>query len=98
MKVIVRKNTGESLHSIPDHVSVVLQSDMTRVGNPDRPMFNGHDYYICDCTTENAELHENVQLPDGWLPHKFMFDGTTWTVDANWVDPTPEPAPAPAQG
>jgi hypothetical protein len=98
MKVVVQKGTNESLYIFPDHVPVDIRADMMRVGNPENPMFDGHDYYVCDCNTENVELHVNVPAPEEWKFGKYLFDGAAWTTNLNWVDPTPTPAPAPAQG
>lgn len=102
MKVLVSKETGVVVFAAPDYVPVVIRDDVTRVGNPENPLHNGYDYYVCGCNTETVELHENVTVPDGWMPDKFLFDGTTWSSNPDWVDltppPAPEPAPAPAQG
>lgn len=87
MKTVVRKGTNESLYIFPDHVPVQLRDDIMRVGNPENPMFDGNDFYVCDCTIETAKLHENVTAPNDWKGGNYLFDGAAWTSNPAWVAP-----------
>jgi hypothetical protein len=84
MKTIVETSTGLSKYLLEDTESVVMASDKITVGNPAR-------FIIGDLNSGNAALHENVSnAPADWIGNKYTFDGTTWTLNPNWVDPTLE--------
>ena len=89
MKVVTKKATNVAVYIFPDNVPVVIQDDIMKVGNPENPAYDGYDFYVCDCTTETAALYQNVAAPNGIKPWTHLFDGTTWTPNPDWVDPTP---------
>lgn len=81
MKTIVRKGSNISLYLVADNVPVTVGGDMTYIGGD-------LDTYACDCRTENVVLYENVTDPGDWKGCKYLFDGTTWTPNPDWVSPT----------
>ena len=44
-------------------------------------------FIIGDMNSTNATIHTGVTPPEDWCNSKYMFDGTTWTLDATWRDP-----------
>lgn len=78
MKTLVRNTV--SLYLLEDDVVVtVTETDIT-VGQPPK-------FIIADCNASNTTLFAGVTAPDDWVGGKYFFDGTTWTLDPNWVDP-----------
>ncbi len=86
MKTLVWKDTNVSLFLWADGVPVVVGDVMTQAGDP-------VDMHILDCTSASAVLHENVTAPDDWFGCKYLFDGTAWTPNPDWVAPEPIPQP-----
>lgn len=83
MKTIVRKGTNVSLYLVADDVPVTVGDSITYIGG-------NVDTYVCDCKTENAMLHESATVPDDWVGHRYLFDGTSWTPNPNYVAPKSE--------
>lgn len=42
---------------------------------------------------DTVTLHTGVTAPEDWSSSKYFFDGATWTLNPDWVDPELEPAP-----
>jgi hypothetical protein len=84
MKTIVRKDSNVSLYLLPDSTVVKIGDPMTQVGEP-------AEFMIADCNTGNCVVHENVTAPDDWAGCKYLFDGTNWTPNPDWVDPHAKP-------
>lgn len=82
MKTVVRKETNVSLYLLPDSTTVLLDDTQMQVGA------NPIEFFVADCDISNAVLHENVTDPGDWKGWKYLYDGTTWTLNPNWVDPT----------
>jgi hypothetical protein len=83
MKTITRKLTNISLYILPDSTTVIIGDEQTQVGAD--PV----EFFIADCSTSNAVLHENVPEPTDWVTWKYFFDGTEWTLNPDWIDPRP---------
>jgi len=82
MKTVVRKDTNVSLYLFPDSTTVVLEASQMQVGA------NPIEFFVADCNTSNAVVYENVTDPSDWKGWKYLHDGTTWTLNPDWVDPT----------
>lgn len=83
MKTLTRENL--SLYLFDDSKSLTITDDNIVVGDP-------VEFIIGDCNSENTTLHENVvNSPSDWANCKYLFDGTTWTLNPDWVDPDAEP-------
>lgn len=82
MKTVVRKDTNVSLYLFPDTTVVLLGESQMQVGA------NPIEFFVADCNTSNAVIHENVTDPSDWKGWKYFYDGTSWTANPDWVDPT----------
>lgn len=45
------------------------------------------DGTFLDLNSSNAAAHENATLPEDFVPHKYVYDGATWTIRTDWVEP-----------
>lgn len=84
MKTIVETATGLSKYLLDDSVTITVNSDHIVVGDPAQ-------FVIGDLNSSNATITENVtNAPSDWTGNKYTFDGTTWTLNLDWVDPDAE--------
>ena len=82
MKTIVETATGLSKYLLADDVTIVSNADNIVVGDPAQ-------FIIGDLNSGNVTITENVtNSPADWSGNKYTFDGTTWTLNPDWVDPT----------
>jgi len=82
MKTIVETSTGLSKYLLADDVTIVSNADNIVVGDPAQ-------FIIGDLNSGTVTITENVEnAPEDWSGNKYTFDGTTWTLNPNWVDPT----------
>jgi hypothetical protein len=75
MKTLVRD--GRSIFLFEDDEHLDIQSDKIVVGDPERLI-------IGDCNSSNVTLFEDVAPPEDWFGHRYLFDGTDWTVSPDW--------------
>jgi len=81
MKTIVETSTGLSKYLLEDAVTITATATEITVGDPAQ-------FIIGDMNTGNSTITENVtNAPDDWTGCKYTFDGTTWTLNPNWVEP-----------
>lgn len=80
MKTIVQNGSNYSSYVFEDDTEVTISSDNIVTPN----------FIISDLNSSNVTMHENVTPPDDWVGNKYTFDGTTWAVNPDWVDPTEE--------
>jgi hypothetical protein len=45
------------------------------------------DFIIGDMNSSNATVTKDVTSPADWQGGKYLFDGTSWTANADWTDP-----------
>ena len=83
MKTITRNEDNISIWMFADDKALDVQSDKIIVGDPE-------ELIIGDCNSSNVTVHENVTDPDDWFGWKYFYDGTTWTLNPDWVDPREE--------
>lgn len=76
MKTITRKNL--SLYLFDSEKPLAVTAENIAVGDP-------VEFIISDCNSNNTVLHENVIAPQDWAGYKYFFDGSTWTVNPDWV-------------
>jgi len=82
MKTIVENSTKISKYLLADDVTITSTSDNILVGDPAQ-------FIISDLNSSNATITENVtNAPSDWVGNKYKLDGTTWTANPDWVDPT----------
>ena len=48
------------------------------------------DFIITDMNTSNSTIHTGVTPPEDWAGGKYLFDGTTWSANPDWVEPVDE--------
>ena len=81
MKTIVETASGLSKYLLADDVTIVSNADNIVVGDPAQ-------FIIGDLNSGNVTITENVtNSPEDWSGNKYFFDGTTWTLNPDWVDP-----------
>jgi len=83
-KTITENSTNISKYLFADDKPVIMGSDKLTIGSD--PV----DFYVADLNSSNSTMNENVTAPEGWSGCKFLFDGTDWTDNPNWVDPNEE--------
>lgn len=84
MKTIVETATGLSKYLLDDGVTIISNSEHIVVGDPP-------EFIIADLNSNNAAVYENLaNTRADWIGNKYMFDGTTWTQNPDWVEPESE--------
>ncbi len=78
MKTIVENSTNLSKYIFADDASVTISSDNIVTPN----------FIIADLNSGNSSIIENVTPPENWSGNRYTFDGSTWTANPDWVDPT----------
>jgi hypothetical protein len=81
MKTIIRIPENISLYLFADDKPVSIGSE-TIVGEP-------VELIISDCNSSNAEVLQSVTPPEDWKGLKYLFDGTTWTLNPDYNPLTP---------
>ena len=81
MKTLTLKSNNASIYIFDDSVELIVSDANIVVGNPVQ-------FVIADCNASNANLYENVTPPQDWAGHKYLFDGSNWLTNPNWIDPT----------
>jgi len=82
MKTIVENQTGLSKFVYEDDMVITMESDRIVIGDP--------EILVVACHNEtDSTVYENVtDVPSDWVGNKYIYDGTTWTQNPHWVDPT----------
>ena len=81
MKTIVETSTSISKYLLADDVTITATADNITVGDPAQ-------FIIGDLNSGNATITENVtNAPADWAGNKYTFDGTTWELNPDWIDP-----------
>ncbi len=70
--------TNLSKYIFADDASVTISSDNIVTPN----------FIIADLNSGNSSIIENVTPPENWSGNRYTFDGSTWTANPDWVDPT----------
>lgn len=78
MKTLVKDT--KSIYIFDDAEVLDITTDNIQVGEPAHMI-------ISDCNSSNVTLYTDVTPPEDWSGHKYLFDGTTWTLNPDWVDP-----------
>ena len=81
MKTIVETSSGLSKYLLADDVTIISTAENITVGDPAQ-------FIIGDLNSTTVTITDNVtNAPDDWTGNKYFFDGTTWTLNPDWVDP-----------
>jgi len=84
MKTIVETSSGLSKYLLADDVTITATADNITVGDPAQ-------FIIGDLNSTTVTVTDNVtNAPADWSGNKYFYDGATWTLDPDWVDPTLE--------
>ena len=84
MKTIVETSTKLSKYLLADDVTITATANDITVGDPAQ-------FIIADLNSVNTTITENVtNAPSDWTGNKYKFDGTTWSANPDWVDPSEE--------
>ena len=84
MKTIVETSTKLSKYLLADDVTITATANDITVGDPAQ-------FIIADLNSGNTTITENVtNAPSDWTGNKYKFDGTTWSANPDWVDPSEE--------
>ena len=82
MKTIVETSTKLSKYLLADNVTITATANDITVGDPAQLI-------IADLNSSNATITENVtNAPSDWTGNKYKLDGTTWSANPDWVDPS----------
>ena len=82
MKTIVETSTKLSKYLLADDVTITATANDITVGDPAQ-------FIIADLNSGNTTITENVtNAPSDWIGNKYKFDGTTWSANPDWVDPS----------
>lgn len=76
MKTITLNSDNRSILLAEDADSVLLESNYVQRGSE----------RIYGLPSSTVTLHESVTVPDDWEPSRYLFDGTTWSANPDWVD------------
>ncbi len=81
MKTIVENTTNLSKYLLDNSVIVESTTDCINVGSP-------IEFIVADLNDNNSTVYAGVtNPPDDWVGNKYLYDGITWTLNPNWVDP-----------
>ena len=82
MKTIVETSSGLSKYLLADDVTITATAENITVGDPAQ-------FIIGDLNSTTVTVTDNVSnAPADWTGNKYFFDGTSWTLNPDWVDPT----------
>lgn len=82
-KTIVENSTGLSKFVFDDSETITMEASRIVIGDPETLIIACHN-------SGDSTVYENVTAPADWTGNKYTFDGTTWTLNPNWVDPDAE--------
>jgi len=84
MKTIVETSSGLSKYLLADDVTITATADNITVGDPAQ-------FIIGDLNSTTVTVTDGVtNAPENWTGNRYFFDGTSWTANSDWVDPTLE--------
>ena len=80
MKTLCINQSTVSAYAFDDDQTVIQTPENTIVGNP-------AEFIIGDCNQDNSTLYKAITLPTDWMPTKYLFNGTDWTLNPDYVEP-----------
>ena len=87
MRIIVETSSGLSKYALADDVNISATATEITVSET----VDGEDvvkFIIADLNSTTVTVTDNVtSTPADWVGNKYIFDGTTWTLDSSWVEP-----------
>lgn len=80
MKTICFKESTISAYLCDDAEFVNINEENIIIGDPVR-------FIVLDMNSFNATLHEKIQAPNDWKGLKYFFDGSTWSLNSDYLKP-----------
>lgn len=77
MKTLTKNNV--SLYLFPDDEYIEMTEVNIVAGNPAK-------FIIGDCSSKDTVLHEGIVGPEDWYVAKYLFDGSVWALNPNFVE------------
>jgi len=68
-----------------DNRSILIAED-TDILSLESDHVKRNDERIYGLPQDKVTLHENVNAPSDWSSSRYLFDGTSWTQNPNWID------------
>ena len=84
MKTITFNGSNISAYRFADDDTIT--TTVNNIVIPNTTEFSA-PFIICDMNTSNSTIHLGVTIPEDWKGGKYLFDGTTWSSNTNWVTP-----------
>jgi len=84
MKTITHNGSNISAYRFADDDEItateknIVLADTTEFDDP---------FIIGDMNTSNSTIHTGVTLPEDWVGGKYIFDGTSWSLNPDWSEP-----------
>lgn len=78
MQVITKNDTNAAIFGYPDDVSITVTENDITVGDP-------AILIVADCNSSNATVHTVDALPDDFSPSLYLYDGTSFTLNPDWL-------------
>ena len=82
MKTIIENTTNLSKYLFDDTEVIRVSEVNIVIGDPVQ-------FSIADLNANTTTVYENLTAPVDWIGNKYTFDGTDWTLNPDWVEPTP---------
>lgn len=82
MKIITQKLTNLVLYVFEDSKVIEITDANIIVGQP-------IEFTISDCSSQNTMLFLNVEVPDDWIPNKYLFEENQFTLNPKWTELSP---------
>ena len=76
MKTITLNNSNRSCYAFEDSDTLTMTAESITCPN----------LIIADMNSSNATIHTDVILPEDWDRSKYLFDGSTWSLNPDWED------------
>ena len=84
MKTITFNGSNISAYRFADDDTITATETNTVI--PNTTEFSD-PFIISDLNTSNSTIHTGVTLPEDWEGGKYLFDGTTWSLNSDWYEP-----------
>ena len=80
-KILTRNEDNIVIYAFPNSTDLDIRADKIVVNEP-------IPYIIADRNSSNTTEHVNVSLPDNHVVWKHMYNGSAWSNNPDWVDPS----------
>ena len=80
MQTITFKDSNISAYIFEDNPTIIVTAENITCPN----------FIIGDLNSSNAAVYTGVTPPEDWAGSKYLFDGTIWTENPDYVEPEEE--------